>query len=102
MGAPQGLELTLSQGIVSGLRDSDDKGYRVIQTDAAISPGSSGGALFDDNGDLVGITTYKVRGGENLNFAVPVNYVRKMLTATATARFTLADLGPPKPVAPRR
>ncbi len=89
IGAPQGLELTFSNGIVSGLRDSGE-GYSVIQTSAAISTGSSGGGLFNSRGDLVGITTYKMKGGENLNFAVPVNYIRGML-ATAP-KMTLAEL----------
>jgi S1-C subfamily serine protease len=89
IGAPQGLELTISQGIVSGLRDSGD-GYRVVQTTAAISPGSSGGGLFDETGRLVAITTYRIKGGENLNFAIPVNYVRGM--AATTAQFTLEEL----------
>jgi serine protease Do len=43
-----------------------------IQTTAPISPGSSGGALFDRQGALVGITTSSVRDGQNLNFALPV------------------------------
>ena len=89
IGAPKGLELTFSNGIVSGLRDSGE-GYSVIQTSAAISTGSSGGGLFDSRGDLIGITTYKMKGGENLNFAVPVNYIRGMLATTP--KMTLAEL----------
>jgi hypothetical protein len=89
IGAPKGLELTLTEGIVSALRDSGD-GYRVIQTSAAMSPGSSGGGLFNGHGDLIGITTYKIEGGENLNFAVPVNYIRGMLATTA--KLSLAAL----------
>jgi S1-C subfamily serine protease len=96
IGAPKGLELTLSEGIVSGLRDSGE-GYRVIQTSAAISPGSSGGGLFNGHGDLVGITTYRIEGGENLNFAVPVNYIRGML-ATAP-KLSLAELAAKYPAA---
>jgi S1-C subfamily serine protease len=91
IGAPHGLELTLSRGIISGLRDSG-RGYRVVQTDAAIAPGSSGGGLFDDNGELVGITIGGIPDGNSLNFAVPANYVRRMLTAAATPKLTLADV----------
>jgi hypothetical protein len=79
----------MSEGIVSGLRDSGE-GYGVIQTTAAISPGSSGGGLFNARGQLVGITTYKIKGGENLNFAIPVNFIRGMLATTA--KFTLIEL----------
>jgi len=76
IGSPQGLELTLSDGIVSSLREVEDGNY--IQTTAAISPGSSGGGLFDENGDLVGLTTFYLAGGQNLNFAVPVEWVTEL------------------------
>jgi hypothetical protein len=78
IGAPKGLELSISDGIVSAIRNSDD-GYRVLQTTAAISNGSSGGGLFDTRGMLIGVTTFKIRGGENLNFALPSNYVRGLM-----------------------
>jgi S1-C subfamily serine protease len=89
IGAPKGLELTISEGIVSGRRDSAD-GYQLIQTSAALSSGSSGGGLFDETGRLVGVTTSKIVEGENLNFAIPVNYVRNILGAAT--RWTLAEL----------
>jgi cytochrome c-type biogenesis protein CcmH/NrfG len=76
IGAPKGLELTLSDGIVSSLREVD--GGRYIQTTAAISPGSSGGGLFDENGALVGLTTFYLAEGQNLNFAVPVEWVNEL------------------------
>ena len=44
---------------------------RYLQTTAAISPGSSGGGLFDASGNLVGITTMTLRGTQNINFAIP-------------------------------
>jgi len=69
IGAPQGLEVTLSQGLISGLREYGDA--RLIQTTAAISPGSSGGGLFDTQARLVGITTFMLKDGQNLNFALP-------------------------------
>jgi len=73
IGAPQGLDLTLSGGLVSALRTI--RGELFVQTDAAISPGSSGGGLFDSGGNLVGITTFYVQDGQNLNFAIPVDRV---------------------------
>ena len=76
IGAPKGLELTLSDGIVSSLREVE--GGQYIQTTAAISPGSSGGGLFDDNGALVGLTTFYLAEGQNLNFAVPVEWVKEL------------------------
>ncbi|MDP3181964.1 MAG: serine protease, partial [Desulfobaccales bacterium] len=71
VGAPQGLELSLSEGIVSQLRGGPPP---IIQTTAAISPGSSGGGLFNAEGELVGITTFYLKGGQSLNFALPVEW----------------------------
>jgi len=68
IGNPSGLVGTLSEGIVSGLRNQ--KGVRYVQTSAPISPGSSGGGLFDERGNLLGITSFKIEDAENLNFAI--------------------------------
>lgn len=68
IGAPKGLEATLGQGLVSGLRVI--KGLRYVQTSAPISPGSSGGGLFDSAGNLIGITTFHIRDADGLNFAI--------------------------------
>jgi len=88
LGAPKGLDLTLSEGIVSSLRAHDDSNF--IQTTASISPGSSGGGLFNDAGELVGITTFQRADGQNLNFAVPVDWVNKLMES----KESLAVLGP--------
>jgi S1-C subfamily serine protease len=81
---PVGLEGSISQGIVSRVRDISDVregeiGFKVIQTTAATSPGSSGGAILNANGELIALHSFKVVGGENLNFGIPVNYARGML-----------------------
>lgn len=68
IGTPQGLELTVAEGIVSSKRTQNQA--RMIQTSAPISQGSSGGGLFDAEGHLLGITTFYYKGGQNLNFAV--------------------------------
>jgi hypothetical protein len=73
IGAPEGLELTLSEGLVSGLREIDD--VRVIQTSAPISHGSSGGGLFDSQGRLIGVTSFFLKEGQNLNFALPGEWI---------------------------
>lgn len=73
LGAPQGLELSLSDGIVSALREAGDA--RIIQTTAPISPGSSGGGLFDEEGRLIGITTFYLTDSQNLNFALPADWI---------------------------
>jgi Trypsin-like peptidase domain len=75
IGNPLSLEATVSNGIVSGIRTVEEKAGKVLQITAPISPGSSGGPLFNMAGEVVGITTAHLNGGENLNFAVPINYV---------------------------
>lgn len=77
IGAPEGLELTISEGLISGLRDFG-KG-EIIQTSAAISPGSSGGGLFDAQGRLLGITTFYLNAGQSLNFALPAGWIADLL-----------------------
>ena len=72
VGAPHGLELSLSDGLIAQLRGGPPP---IIQTTAAISPGSSGGGLFDSNGKLVGLTTLYIEGGQSLNFAMPVEWI---------------------------
>jgi S1-C subfamily serine protease len=71
IGNPKGLDTSLSRGIVGQKRERG--GLTLLQTDAAISSGSSGGGLFDTAGNLVGITTFKVAAGESLNFAIAVD-----------------------------
>lgn len=75
IGAPRGLELTISSGLVSQLRVEPSESAPLVQTSAPISPGSSGGGLFDAKGLLVGMTTMYLRDGQALNFAVPVDWL---------------------------
>lgn len=83
IGAPQGLDLTISEGIVSSLREV--QGGTVIQTTAPVSRGSSGGGLFDASGRLVGIVTFQHRYGQNLNFALPADWIGEMRTRRASS-----------------
>jgi tetratricopeptide (TPR) repeat protein len=76
IGTPQGLELTLSEGIISSLRHVI--GGQLLQITTPISSGSSGGGLFDEEGKLVGLTTFYVSEGQQLNFAVPVEWVGEL------------------------
>lgn len=63
---------------MSSLRRSKDGSITYIQTTAPISPGSSGGGLFDADGRLIGITALKFKDSENLNFALPADWVRDL------------------------
>lgn len=71
IGTPQGMETTLSDGLLSGLRRDGSGQLVFVQTTAPISPGSSGGGLFDSEGRLIGITTFSRREAQNINLAVP-------------------------------
>lgn len=73
-GNPKGLEGSFSRGIVSGIRT--DAG--LIQMDAPISPGSSGGPVVNARAEVVGIAVSSIVGGQNLNFAVPVEYLASL------------------------
>jgi hypothetical protein len=79
IGNPLSLESTVSNGIVSAIRTVEEEGGKFLQITAPISPGSSGGPLFNMAGKVVGITTSHIKNGENLNFAVPINDVKPML-----------------------
>ena len=76
IGSPSGLENTLTEGIVSGIRTID--GIRYIQHTAAIEPGSSGGVLLNEYGQAIGVNTWKVED-TSLYFAVPMIYVSQEL-----------------------
>jgi len=77
LGSPQGLDNTIADGIVSGIRESNE--VTIIQTSAPISRGSSGGPIVNVGGEVVGITTSFRSGGQNLNFAVAAKHVLTLL-----------------------
>lgn len=76
VGSPldEALAMTVTRGIVSGLRRDARSGLGFIQADAAISPGNSGGPLFDDQGQVIGVAVSKLTGGgaEGLNLFIPI------------------------------
>jgi serine protease Do len=78
VGNPLGLERSVSQGILSTL-NRNFEGLVYLQTDAAINPGNSGGPLFNLRGEVVGVTNMKASRGDNLGFAIPINYVKEFL-----------------------
>jgi serine protease Do len=79
IGNPLGLELTVSNGIVSGIRTDEKEEGKLLQITAPISHGSSGGPLFNMVGEVVGINAMSLEGGESLNFAIPVNDAKNLL-----------------------
>jgi S1-C subfamily serine protease len=81
LGNPRGLEGTFSEGIISSLRDLD--GLSLLQITAPISPGSSGGPIADEKGEVIGVAVATFTGGQNLNFAVPAKYVAQLSKTVA-------------------
>ena len=78
IGHPLGLGNTVSDGLVSAVRKINPK-LTVLQVSAPISPGSSGGPLLNDAGEVIGISTLIVTQGQNLNFGMPVNQLKALL-----------------------
>jgi len=84
IGNPRGLEGTFSQGIVSSIRKVGSD--TLLQITAPISPGSSGGPVLNDRGEVIGVAAATFRGGQNLNFAIPVSYLKLLLSKESSVR----------------
>lgn len=78
IGNPLGLEDTVSNGLVSARRTLD-AGVEVLQISAPIAPGSSGGPIFNDRGEVIGVATAVLEQGQNLNFGMPARYLVPMM-----------------------
>jgi S1-C subfamily serine protease len=75
IGNPYGFENTISDGLISGIRKIGD--FKLLQITAPVSPGSSGGALFNMKGEVIGITSIGSQwDAQNLNFAIPTNILK--------------------------
>lgn len=89
IGNPIGIEFqrTVTKGIISGINrtikieDSEESNYMedLIQTDATINEGNSGGALINTNGELIGVNSVKISDAEGIGFAVPINMVKPII-----------------------
>lgn len=78
VGSPLGLERTVTEGIIS-TKTREVEGELYLQTTAQINPGNSGGPLFNLRGEVLGVTNMKLRFGEGLGFAIPVDMVKYFL-----------------------
>ena len=83
-GNPKGLEGTFSDGIISSRRDKYTE--ERLQMTAPISPGSSGGPVLNRKGEVIGVSFMTLQGGQNLNFAIPSKYLKKLITRSGTPR----------------
>jgi len=73
IGSPLGFENSISEGIIGGIRNISELNRSYIQITASISPGSSGGAVVNAQGELIGISTMTYKEGQNINFAIPIS-----------------------------
>lgn len=79
IGNPLGVfDYTISDGLISSVRVLSSE-LTVLQISAPISQGSSGGPIFNSFGEVIGVSTAIVNGGQNINFALPANYVRPLM-----------------------
>jgi len=91
VGSPLGLEGTFSEGIVSGVRSIGTD--TILQMTAPISPGSSGGPVMDSTGSVIGVSVATFQDGQNLNLAVPVSYLSRLLSSATQILTPLAQHG---------
>ena len=99
IGSPLGIENTVTRGIVSGIRKLG--AVSLIQTDAAVNPGNSGGPLLNRQGEVVGITTLKLSRAEQMSFAVGIDHALPLLAGRAVSGASQPALrsmleGPPR------
>lgn len=97
IGNPLGEENTVTDGIVSAIRD--EEGYTMIQHTAPISPGNSGGPLFNQNGEAIGVVSFSRQNiqqtAQSLNYAVAIDEARPLIGATEVVRTLRPGLRPP-------
>ena len=91
IGNPFGLEGTVSNGIVSAIRDMPELG-KFLQITAPISPGSSGSPVINMQGEVVGVATLSFTEGQNLNFAIPVSKAASLLSHRKAKPLTLLEI----------
>ena len=104
IGHPLGLGNTVSDGLVSAVRVLDES-LTLLQISAPIAPGSSGGPLFNEKGEVIGVATLYSNAGQNLNFGVPVGYLKPLMAGdehTPLADFARATVGQRLPAPPAR
>lgn len=78
IGHPYGLSYSATQGVISKV-DRIREGEKYIQIDAAINPGNSGGPLVNYTGEVIGVNSFIIKGGDNLGFALPVSALKEAL-----------------------
>jgi tetratricopeptide (TPR) repeat protein len=93
IGNPLGLEATVSDGIVSAFRELKPLG-KIIQITSPISPGSSGSPVFNLYGEVIGVASFQIYQGQNLNFAIPISKIKELTTPEDDDIFSLNFVDP--------
>ena len=89
IGSPLGISNTISNGTLSGFVEI--AGSKYIQFTAPVSHGSSGGALFNDDGVIIGVTSASLSEGQNMNLAIPISYVIDLYNNNANEKQSVED-----------
>lgn len=104
IGNPLGEEFSVTDGIVSQIRNQE--GYKVVQTTAPVSPGNSGGPLFNELGEVIGVVTFTkqdtARRAQNLNYAVAIDEAKPLLGKTDYEDKVVPGVDPPNYLSPSR
>ncbi len=92
LGSPEGLEQSISDGIISANRKEKESNKRILQFTAPVSPGSSGSPMLTLDGKVIGIVVAIQRSGQLLNWAIPVEYLKQLREAPPRAsQFSMSD-----------
>lgn len=86
VGNPKGLVGTFSEGVISAVRRRDNRRDFTFQMSAPISTGSSGGPVLNDHGEVIGVSVSTMLSGQNLNFAIPISYVSRLMRSMTPVR----------------
>ncbi len=89
LGSPLGLQNTISDGLLSGIREHDGKTQ--LQLTAPISPGSSGGPVFNEEAELIGVVVSLIEDGQNINFAIPLDVLNSLIASISNRTPTEAN-----------
>jgi len=88
IGSSEGLEFSISDGLISQVRKLD-KTTTVYQFSCPSSPGNSGGPVLDSHGNVVGVVSFQLVDGQNLNFAIPSSYILHLKSTNPTKKWAL-------------
>lgn len=97
-GNPGGLEGTFSDGLISAIRPEGNELIhgKLLQMTAPISAGSSGGPVLNDRSEVIGLSVGFREGGQNLNYAIPVNYLKAIINSRLEPRTPTTPIVTPK------